>query len=89
MRPLHNKLGDKPPKTGPPLNERGLSTDEIARAVNGRLRDKAGKNDAQNRCPFLCSTCPRDESQEIAWLSRSSAQANLIGGACAAQRDRL
>jgi hypothetical protein len=22
------------------LNERGLSTDEIARAVNGRLRDK-------------------------------------------------
>jgi cytochrome c553 len=36
----HNEHGDKPLKTGPPLNERGLSTDEIARAVNGRLRDK-------------------------------------------------
>jgi mono/diheme cytochrome c family protein len=36
----HNERGDKPLKTGPPLNERGLSTDEIARAVNGRLRDK-------------------------------------------------
>jgi mono/diheme cytochrome c family protein len=39
----HNELGDKPLKTGPPLNERGLSTGEIARAVNGRLRDKAGE----------------------------------------------
>ena len=39
----HNEHGDKPLKTGPPLNERGLSTDEIARAVNGRLRDKAGE----------------------------------------------
>jgi len=36
----HDERGDKPLKTGPPLNERGLSTDEIARAVNGRLRDK-------------------------------------------------
>ena len=25
---------------GPPLNERGLSVDEIARAVKGRLREK-------------------------------------------------
>jgi mono/diheme cytochrome c family protein len=39
----HNERGDKPLKTGPPLNERGLSTDEIARAVNGRLRDKTGE----------------------------------------------
>jgi len=36
----HDERGDKPLKTGPPLNERALSTDEIARAVNGRLRDK-------------------------------------------------
>jgi len=36
----HDERGDKPLKTGAPLNERGLSTDEIARAVNGRLRDK-------------------------------------------------
>jgi len=39
----HNERGDKPLKTGPPLNERGLSTDEIARAVSGRLRDKTGE----------------------------------------------
>jgi mono/diheme cytochrome c family protein len=36
----HDERGDKPLKTGPPLNERGLSIGEIARAVNGRLRDK-------------------------------------------------
>jgi mono/diheme cytochrome c family protein len=39
----HNEHGDKPLKTGPPLNERVLSTEEIARAVNGRLRDKTGE----------------------------------------------
>jgi mono/diheme cytochrome c family protein len=36
----HDERGDKPLKTGQPLNERGLSSDEIARAVNGRLRNK-------------------------------------------------
>lgn len=36
----HNERGEKPLKTGPPLNERGLSADVIARAVSGRLRDK-------------------------------------------------
>ena len=36
----HNEHGEKPLKTGPPLNERGLSADVIARAVSGRLRDK-------------------------------------------------
>ena len=36
----HNERGDKPLKTGPPLNERGLSTEVIARAVSGRLRDR-------------------------------------------------
>ena len=37
----HNERGDKPLKTGVPLNERGLSVDVIARAVSGRLRDRA------------------------------------------------
>jgi len=36
----HNERGDKPLKTGVPLNERGLSTDVISRAVSGRLRDR-------------------------------------------------
>jgi mono/diheme cytochrome c family protein len=36
----HDERGGKPLKTGLPLNERALSTDAIARAVNGRLRDR-------------------------------------------------
>ena len=36
----HNERGDKPLKTGAPLNERGLSAHVIARAVGGRLRDR-------------------------------------------------
>ena len=36
----HNERGDKPLKTGAPLNERGLSAEVIARAVSGRLRDR-------------------------------------------------
>ena len=36
----HNERGDKPLKSGPPLNERGLSTEVIAGAVSGRLRDR-------------------------------------------------
>ena len=36
----HNEGGDKPLKTGAPLNERGLPTEVIAQAVNGRLRDR-------------------------------------------------
>lgn len=36
----HDERGDKPLKTGPPLNERGLSSEQIARAVSGRLRDR-------------------------------------------------
>lgn len=35
----HNENGDKPLKTGAPLNQRALSTEEIAQAINGRLRD--------------------------------------------------
>jgi catechol 2,3-dioxygenase-like lactoylglutathione lyase family enzyme len=34
-----------------------------------------------------CHTRPHHESQEMAWLLRSRAQANLIAGAYAAQRD--
>jgi len=36
----HDEHGDKPLKTGPPLNERGLSSEKIARLVDGRLRQK-------------------------------------------------
>lgn len=36
----HNERGDKPLETGLPLNERGLPSETIARAVNGRLRDR-------------------------------------------------
>lgn len=36
----HDERGGKPLKSGPPLNERGLSADVIARAVSGRLRDR-------------------------------------------------
>jgi mono/diheme cytochrome c family protein len=39
----HDERGDKALKTGPPLNERGLSMEEVARAVNGRLRDKTAE----------------------------------------------
>ena len=35
----HGENGDKPLKTGVPLRERELSSDVIARAVKGRLRD--------------------------------------------------
>jgi len=36
----HDERGDKPLKTGLPLNQRGLSSEQIARAVSGRLRDQ-------------------------------------------------
>ena len=35
----HDERGDKPLKTGPPLSERNLSDEGIARAVSGRLKD--------------------------------------------------
>jgi mono/diheme cytochrome c family protein len=46
----HNERGDKPLKTGLPLNERGLSADEIASAVNGRLK---GKTEEERRAVTL------------------------------------
>jgi len=35
----HDERGDKPLKTGLPLNQRELSDEEIARAVSGRLKN--------------------------------------------------
>ncbi len=35
----HDERGDKPLKSGPPLSERKLSDEEIARLVSGRLKD--------------------------------------------------
>ena len=43
----HNERGDKPLKSGPPLNERELSTEVIGRAVSGRLREGRRTNAAQ------------------------------------------
>jgi mono/diheme cytochrome c family protein len=34
----HDERGNKPLKTGPPLSERKLADDEIARMVSGRLK---------------------------------------------------
>ena len=36
----HDEHGDKPLSSGPPLNERGLPAEKIARMVDGRLRQK-------------------------------------------------
>ena len=35
----HDERGDKPLKSGPPLSERKLSDEEIARPVSGRFKD--------------------------------------------------
>lgn len=35
----HDENGDKPLKSGPPLRERNLSDQDIARLVSGRLKD--------------------------------------------------
>jgi mono/diheme cytochrome c family protein len=37
----HDERGDKPLASGPPLNQRDLTREEIARAVRGRFRDKS------------------------------------------------
>jgi mono/diheme cytochrome c family protein len=36
----HDERGDKPLASGPPLNQRALTREEIARAVRGRFKDK-------------------------------------------------
>lgn len=40
----HNESGDKPLSSGPPLNERGLASSVIARAVGGRLKDRTDED---------------------------------------------
>lgn len=42
----HDERGDKPLPEGPPLNERELTREEIARAVRGRFRDKTDEERA-------------------------------------------
>jgi len=42
----HDERGDKPLASGPPLNERKLTKEEIVRAVSGRLRDKTDEERA-------------------------------------------
>ena len=46
----HNERGDKPLPSGPPLNERKLSDEAIARTVAGRLKDSP---DEQKRAVAL------------------------------------
>jgi mono/diheme cytochrome c family protein len=46
----HNERGDKPLPSGPPLNERKLTDEEIARTVAGRLKDSP---DEQKRAVAL------------------------------------
>jgi mono/diheme cytochrome c family protein len=61
----HNERGDKPLKTGSPLNERRLPTDEIARAVNGRLRDKT-EGERRAVTLYIASLMKSKDSEEKA-----------------------
>jgi mono/diheme cytochrome c family protein len=58
----HNERGEKPLKTGPPLNERGLSTEVIARAVSGRLRD--GTEDERRAVTLYVSSLMKIKDSE-------------------------
>jgi mono/diheme cytochrome c family protein len=61
----HDERGDKPLKTGMPLNQRGLSREQIARAVSGRLRDKT---DEERRAVtlYISSLLKAKDSEEKA-----------------------
>jgi len=61
----HDERGDKPLKTGMPLNQRGLSSEQIARAVSGRLRDKT---DEERRAVtlYISSLLKAKDSEEKA-----------------------
>jgi len=61
----HNESGDKPLKTGGPLNERGLSADVIARAVSGRLRDRA-EDERRAVTLYISSLMKTKDSEEKA-----------------------
>jgi mono/diheme cytochrome c family protein len=61
----HDERGDKPLKTGMPLNQRGLSSEQIARAVSGRLREKT---DEERRAVtlYISSLMKAKDSEEKA-----------------------
>jgi len=61
----HNERGDKPLKTGVPLSERGLSADVIARAVSGRLRDRA-EDERRGVTLYISSLMKTKDSEERA-----------------------
>jgi mono/diheme cytochrome c family protein len=61
----HNASGDKPLKTGLPLNERGLSTEDIARAVNGRLKSKT-EDERRAVTLYIASLMKQKDSEEKA-----------------------
>ena len=59
----HDEHGNKPLKTGLTLNERGLSTDDIARAVNGRLREQT-EEERRAVTLYISSLMKTKDSQE-------------------------
>lgn len=61
----HNPRGDKPLKTGAPLNERGLSADAIARAVSGRLKDRT-EDERRAVTLYISSLMKTKDSEEKA-----------------------
>jgi len=61
----HNRRGDKPLKTGAPLNERGLSADVIARAVSGRLKDRT-EDERRAVTLYISSLMKTKDSEEKA-----------------------
>jgi mono/diheme cytochrome c family protein len=58
----HDERGDKPLKTGLPLNQRGLSSEQIARAVSGRLRDNT--EDERRAVTLYISTLMKPKASE-------------------------
>jgi len=61
----HNASGDKPLKTGPPLNQRGLSTEDIASAVSGRLKSKT-EDERRAVTLYIASLMKPKDSEEKA-----------------------
>src|SRR5215469_8226708 len=61
----HNERGDKPLKTGAPLNERGLSADVIVREVSGRLRDRT-EDERRAVALYVSSLMKTKDSEEKA-----------------------
>ena len=59
----HAERGDKPLKSGPPLNERRLSVEEIAGAVKGRLREKT-EEERRAVTLYISSLMKSKESEE-------------------------